>query len=81
MTDGYTIPETAPLVTGYEYGVQGNWDGEWFMVHTNHFHGWYPSEKSAKNALAQLRAVRYGYRVNRDYRLVRRPYGEVEVIG
>lgn len=43
-------------VEGHEYGVQISWNGEgdWTMVSTNHFHGWYPSEKSAKNALAQL---------------------------
>jgi hypothetical protein len=67
-------------IDGYEYGVQIEYKGEWKMVHTNHFHGWYPSEGSAKNALAQLKATRYGYRSNREYRLVRRPFGAVEVV-
>lgn len=67
-------------VEDYEYGVQSEWNGEWSMVHTNHFHGWYPSKASANNALAQLRAARYGYRSNREYRRVRRPYGAIEVV-
>lgn len=67
-------------IDGYEYGVQAEYNGEWSMVHTNHFHGWYPSQSSAKNAVAQLRATRYSYRSNREYRLVRRPYGAVEVV-
>lgn len=65
---------------GYEYGVQGEYNGDWSMVITNHFQGWYPSRNSATNALAQLRATRYGWRSNRQYRLVRRPVGEVEVL-
>lgn len=67
-------------IEGYEYGVQIEWNGEWSMVHTNHFHGWYPSKASANNALSQLRATRYGYPKNREYRLVRRPVGRVEVL-
>lgn len=67
-------------VEDYEYGVQSEWNGEWSMVHTNHFHGWYPSQASANNALAQLRATRYGYRSNLEYRLVRRPFGATEVV-
>lgn len=67
-------------VEDYEYGVQVEWHGKWSMVHTNHFHGWYPSKASANNALAQLRAARYGYRSNREYRLVRRPFGATEVV-
>lgn len=69
-------------IKGYEYGVQYYSDHyqEWKMAHTNHFHGWYPSEKSAKNALAQLRATRYGYRSNYEYRMVRRPFAQTEVL-
>lgn len=67
----------------YEYGVQSKWRDEWHMMTTNHFSGWYPSEASAKNALAQKRAQgkRYGgYHAEREFRLVRRPVGPVEVI-
>jgi len=77
------IPDGPMLVVeDYEYGVQHH-DGksnEWRMTWTNHFDGWYPSEKSAKNALAQLRATRYGYRSGCLYRMVRRPVGEIEVL-
>lgn len=66
--------------TEYEYGVQDKWNGEWSMVHTNHFHGWYPTKASANNALSQLRATRYGYRSNCEYRLVRRAVGEIEAV-
>ena len=70
------------LAEGYEYGVQhfSTHYNEWRMTSTNHFHGWYPTKKSAKNALVQLRTARYGYRSNLEYRLIRRPYGEVEVV-
>lgn len=67
----------------YEYGVQyyePQHHKTWRMASTNHFNGWYPSEKSAKNALAQLRATRWGYASSYEYRMVRRPVGEVEVI-
>jgi len=78
---GYLVPDEAGFqIDDYEYGVQIEYKGEWKMVHTNHFHGWYPSKSSANNALAQLRATRYGYRSDREYRLVRRPYGAVEVV-
>ena len=67
---------------GYEYGVQhfSPHENKWRMTWTNHFDGWYPSEKSAKNALAQLRAPAWGYPPQTEYRLVRRPVGEIEVI-
>lgn len=69
--------------TEYEYGIQyfePNYYKDWRMAKTNHFHGWYPTEKSAKNACAQLKATRYGYRSDREFRLVRRPVGEIEVV-
>lgn len=67
--------------TEYEYGVQDKWNGEWSMVHTNHFHGWYPSERSAKNALAQLRSTTlYGRPSLYEFRLVRRAVGEIEAV-
>jgi predicted Zn-dependent protease len=78
---GYVIPEEAGFVVeDYEYGVQYLWRDEWKMASTNHFNGWYPTEKSAKNALAQLRATRYGYKSLYEYRLVRRPVGKIEVV-
>lgn len=66
----------------FEYGIQyySEYRQEWVMATTNHFHGWYPTEKSAKNALAQLRATRYGYRSNYEFRPVRRRVGAVEVV-
>lgn len=70
-------------IEGYEYKVQIlNRDGEWVNTWTNQFtsNEWYPSEKSAKNALAQLRTTRWGRENNSQYRLVRRPYGAVEVL-
>src|SRR5690349_4258511 len=59
-------------VEGYEYNIQyrflepGIWDRdttEWHYSYTNKFSGqnWYPSSKAVKNALAQLKATRYGY--------------------
>lgn len=80
--EGYLIPDSALLTEGYEYGVQyySTHYGEWRMASTNHFNGWYPSKASANNALAQLRATRYGYRSDQEYRAVRRPVGEVEVL-
>lgn len=78
---GYTVPDEAGFaVEDYEYGVQIERNGKWSMVITNHFRGWYPSKASANNALAQLRATRYAYRNNREYRLVRRPFGATEVV-
>lgn len=69
------------VVEDYEYGVQIKWNDEWSMSGTNHFPtGWYENEKGAKNALAQLRAERYGRRSAYEYRLVRRPVGGVEVV-
>jgi len=69
-------------IEGYQYGVQyyAIHNQEWRMVRTNNFHGWYPGEKSMKNALAQLRATRYGWASQVEYRPVRRPVGVVEVI-
>lgn len=70
------------LAEGYEYGIQyySEWKSEWVMASTNHFDGWYPSEKSRNNALAQLRATRYGWKSTTEYRPVRRPVGEIEVL-
>ncbi len=58
----------------YEYGVQTRCgdDGEWKMVRSNRFHGWYPSEKSAKNAWAQLKASRGAWNPKYQFRPVRR---------
>jgi hypothetical protein len=69
-------------IEGYEYGIQHHYGptGEWKMTSTNHFDGWYPSEKSMKNALAQLRATRYGWKSGLIYRPVRRPVGVIEVL-
>lgn len=69
-------------IEGYEYKIQYNnpvrgWENTW----TNQYAGdeWYPNEKGAKNALAQMRATRYGRVKNaEDYRLIRRPYGPWE---
>jgi hypothetical protein len=76
---------------GYEYNIQYRWIGEsaivgddaWHYSYTNKFssQAWYHSEKSVNNALAQLKAPRWGQKVDREYRIVRRPYGEVEVVG
>ncbi len=66
---------------GYEYGIQyrdTRFSEEWKMVSTNHFHGWYPSEASRNNAIAQLRATRYGWKSMSEYRRVRRAVGPVE---
>lgn len=71
------------VIEDYEYGVQYKYgeNTEWRMNVTNHFQGWYPSEKSAKNALAQVKAPRYGYYATTyEYRLVRRPVGRIEVV-
>lgn len=71
------------METEYEYGVQyyePQHYKDWRMASTNHFNGWYPSEKSAKNALAQLRTTRYGYQPSYEYRMIRRPVGEIEVL-
>jgi hypothetical protein len=72
------------METEYEYGVQrcrkDTNTPAWRMASTNHFDGWYPSEKSMKNALAQLRAVRWGREPFYQYRGVRRPVGEIEVL-
>jgi len=69
-------------IEGYEYGVQYfcKFDDMWKMCHTNHFHGWYPSRGSARNALAQLKATRYGRRSDYQFRLVKRPHGATEVV-
>lgn len=78
---------------GYEYNIQYRWlepgrmnhdTTEWHFSYTNRFgeDAWYPARSSANNALAQLTATRYGYRrgAGREYRIVRRPYGEWEVV-
>jgi hypothetical protein len=74
--------ELAHGIEDYEYGIQYKWleSDSWKMTSTNHFDGWYPSEKSMKNALAQLRATRYGYHSRYEYRPVRRPVGVIEVL-
>jgi len=83
---GYTIPDESTHfpIDGYEYGVQYRYEGsqEWKMAVSNRFNGWYPSERSAKNALAQLKAPRWGYYSQNtyEYRLVRRPFGATEVV-
>lgn len=80
-----TIPD-GPILTveGYEYGVQYYADNfnppVWRLATTNHFRGWYPSEKSMKNALAQLRAPRWGHAPSYEYRPVRRPVGAIEEV-
>jgi len=81
------------LGEGYEYNIQYRWldvhtwngyDTEWHYNCTNKFsaENWYPSLKSVKNALAQMTATRYGYQQShdREFRVVRRPVGEVEVV-
>lgn len=77
---GYVIPDEPNLfvVEDYEYGVQSKWGEKWSMISTNHFNGWYPSKASANNALAQVRS-RGAWR-NKEYRLVRRPFGRNEVV-
>jgi hypothetical protein len=84
MSEGYVIPDDAPMmgVIDYEYGIQyfSTYYNEWRMASTNHFEGWYPSKGSRNNALAQLRATRWGRQPDTEYRPVRRPVGEVEVM-
>lgn len=74
MVDGQDVF----AVEDYEYGVQyyaKNFNPPvWRLATTNHFRGWYPTEKSAKNALAQLRAPIY------EFRLVRRAVGVTETV-
>lgn len=78
---------------GYEYNIQYRWtDPElierlgqgWEYSYTNRFSddAWYPSLKSVNNAMAQIKATRYGYSRadRREYRIVKRPYGAVEVV-
>lgn len=67
---------------GYEYNLEYLWNGEWRAFSTNRFdkNVWYPTMKSAKNALAQMRASRYGYQTNYEYRMIKRPYGASEVV-
>jgi hypothetical protein len=76
--DGYLVVK----VEDYEYGIQhyNTHKEEWVMTWTNHFEGWYPSEKSMRNALAQLQTPRYGRGPITQYRPVRRPVGAVEVL-
>lgn len=75
--DGYLVVK----VEDYEYGIQHQRpNGEWVMTWTNNYDGWYPSEKSMRNALAQLRTPRYGQGPITEYRPVRRPVGATEVI-
>jgi hypothetical protein len=80
-------------IEGYEYNIQYRWtkpetierlgDG-WNYIYTNRFSqdAWYPKRSSVNNALAQMTASRYGYRrdADREYRIIRRPYGAVEVV-
>lgn len=74
---------TVTAAEDYEYGIQYYWAGgdEWRMARTNHFEGWYPSKSSRNNAFAQLRATRYGWRSETEYRKVRRPVGGIEIDG
>lgn len=82
------IPDEAGFeAVGYEYKVQ-IWDKyanppKWTNTSTNRFDRdvWYPNTASANNALAQHRASRWGRINDREYRLIKRPYGEVEVVG
>ena len=69
-------------IEGYEYKVQRLYDDGWYNTATNDFASdeWYPNLKNAKNALAQMRATRYGRVNDAEYRLVRRPYGKAEAI-
>lgn len=69
-------------VEDYEHGVQyySTHYNEWRMASTNHFNGWYPSEGSANNAIAQLRATRYGWKNETKYRRVKRPVGPIEEV-
>ena len=87
------IPDEAGFQPeGYEYNIQYRWTDpqtierlgdDWDYIYTNRFDQdrWYPSRASVNNALAQMTATRYGYRRsdNREYRIVKRPYGAVEV--
>lgn len=80
---GYIVPDEPGFeVEDYEWGVQRQWrgEGEWKMVVTNRFNGWYPTDNSAKNALAQLKSPAWGYQTPHKYRLVKRPFGATEVI-
>lgn len=70
-------------IEGYEYKIQIlNRDDEWVNTWTNKFDSdiWYPDLKGVKNAFAQIRATRWGRENTNVYRLVRRPYGAVEVV-
>lgn len=86
----FTDPVTF-LAEGYEYNIQyrilepgiHNHDTtKWHYSYTNKFNSenWYPSLKSVNNAMAQLKTPRWGQKVWREFRVVRRPYGEVEVL-
>lgn len=80
-------------IEGYEYNIQYRWtdpeiierlgDG-WEYSYTNRFSydAWYPSLKSVNKAMAQIGATRFSYSRagNREYRIVKRPYGAVEVV-
>jgi hypothetical protein len=63
---------------GYEYKVQYLFNGEWHNCWSNSYgrDDWYPTLSNAKNALTQMKN---GYRTY-EYRIVRRPYGAVEVV-
>jgi len=80
-------------IEGYEYNIQYRWRNEtewnkdttsWHYIYTNRFSedAWYPALKSVNNALAQMKATRYGYNRShdREFRIVKRPYGAVEVV-
>jgi len=69
-------------IGGFEYKVQVLRDDVWDNTWTNQYgpDEWYSTLKGARYALAQLRATRYGRVNTNQYRLVRRPYGEIEVV-
>lgn len=72
----------------YEYAIQyqENPDEDWRFYYTNKFDETrpYPTRKSVNNALAQIKnPPRYSYRAQvkdtREYRIVKRPYGDWEI--
>jgi hypothetical protein len=74
-------------VIGYEFGIQyrEDPDHDWQFYWTNKFgeDTPYPSVKSVKNAMAQIKnPPKYSYRnqvpSTREYRIVSRPYGAWE---
>jgi hypothetical protein len=69
-------------IGGFEYKIQVLSGDVWENTWTNQFDSddWYPTLKGARNALAQMKATRYGRVNTNQYRMVRRPYGEIEVV-